>query len=96
MELSLQSFSLRKQWLLVPNRLEEVEPALLACTSMECRQPSERLGIEFNDLLCLLGSLLLLESLLLWRLVRWMKELVLRIKETDEDEVEVLVGFLLD
>ena len=25
-----------------------------------------------------------------------MKELVLRIKETDEDEVEVLVGFLLD
>ena len=96
MEFSLQSFSLRKQWLLVPDRLEEVEPTLLASASMECRQPSKRLGVKLNHLLCLLGSLLLLESLLLWRLVRWMKELVLRIKETDEDEVEVLVGFLLD
>ena len=95
MELSLQSFSLRKQWLLVADRLEEVEPTLLASASMECRQPSKRLGVKLNHLLCLLGSLLLLESLLLWRLVRWMKELVLRIKETDEDEVEVLVGFLL-
>ena len=69
MELSLQSFSLRKQWLLVPDSLEEVEPALLAGASIECRQPSESLGVEFNHLLCLLGGLLLLDSLLLRRLV---------------------------
>ena len=69
MEFSLQSFSLRKQWLLVPDRLEEVEPALLSGASMECGQPSERLGVELNHLLSLLGSVLLLDSLLLWRLV---------------------------
>ena len=62
---------------------------------MECRQSSKRLGIELNNLLGLLDSFLLLHSLLLRGLVGWVKELVLSIKETDEDDVEVLVGFLL-
>lgn len=62
---------------------------------MKCRQSSERLGVELDHLLGLLGGLLLLHSLLLRRLVRWVEELVLGVKESDEDDVEVLVGFFL-
>ena len=62
---------------------------------MKCRKSSERLGVKFDHLLGLTGGLLLLHSLLLRRLVGWMEQLVLSVKETDQDDVEVLVGFLL-
>ena len=79
---------------MVPDRLEEVESALLAAASVECRKSSERLGVELDHFLGLLEGLLLPHSLLLWWLVGWMKELILSVEETDEDDVEVLVGFL--
>ena len=63
---------------------------------MECRQPSERLGVKLDHFLGLFSSVLLLHSLPLWWLVGWMKELILSVKETDEDDVKVLVSFLLD
>ena len=62
---------------------------------MECRKSSERLGVELYHFLGICGSVFLLHSLLLWGLVGRMKELIFSIKETDQDDVEVLVGFLL-
>ena len=61
---------------------------------MECRKSSERLGVELYHFLDLLDGILLLNSLLLWRLVVRVEELVLCVKEADEDNVEVFVGFL--